>query len=694
MGEGVRQYSVENDLLLAEQEVEARKKSVVSDTGVDLILDEKEIARRDELMKRSIEGHLVSWTDEKDAMEQKRQEARDRQEQLLAIKDAIKGGQYKLLHTHDGEVDMRPEVVGSLARHIQRQLEFAFQETDLISTEEPPELPKDLVINQGVVDALLEEETVEGYAYNYVHFGSFTEEGEEVGSSVTVAGKEYTTAIGDKIGEGAFGKVFVGHPVVSIVEGFDEAGELEETLVDMDVNDLHPPIIKVINSALYGRDTMDDFLVREVAALDHRGVLVGVKRIKGTEHYEMTVVVMERADGKDLKTVRLENREFFRKPEGHLVLAKSMLAAFLDLDRLHSEGVAHRDIKPANIMMPIDRPEHTKIIDYGMVERVGNKGEAPAEIESGSGVIMGTPMYMTKGVVSGVKGSYMDADVAAIGKSFGLMFDGDEFLNGRHMQYLPTLDAIDNGTLFSAPDLRNTECAERYLSKFKYKQERDLAKLLYDIILPHDTGDEREAKRLNGDLITTKDAIIALEKIVHEMDVVMRAQRVLDNAQKGRTGSAVSTEQFKQIANLMASQKPSVVDELKVVLDGIGSFIQEKPTPRSQRVEMISVAHELVSKEWEHLVEDFKDEFTPFLKNISNQISDKLEHMKLSTMSGDVDFAADLHKDIVDRMEYLRSEISIVRNFRYDAMRRSADQYGAAQPGTLGQVRRPLSRKS
>jgi serine/threonine protein kinase len=93
-------------------------------------------------------------------------------------------------------------------------------------------------------------------------------------------------------------------------------------------------------------------------------------------------ITMEYVEGEDLK-------HFIRRG-GHLNTAKAVgiaREACEGLAEAHRLGVVHRDLKPQNIM--IDRDGRVRIMDFGLARF------SESESVTGSGVILGTPEYMS-----------------------------------------------------------------------------------------------------------------------------------------------------------------------------------------------------------------------------------------------------------------------------------------------------------
>ena len=93
----------------------------------------------------------------------------------------------------------------------------------------------------------------------------------------------------------------------------------------------------------------------------------------------MSFIVMEYADGEDLKQVLARRR--LKRDEAYEVMKQVLVA----LDYSHRHGVVHRDIKPSNVMI---RPgPRVQVMDFGI-----------ARIDSSSltqvGTVVGTPTHM------------------------------------------------------------------------------------------------------------------------------------------------------------------------------------------------------------------------------------------------------------------------------------------------------------
>lgn len=100
-------------------------------------------------------------------------------------------------------------------------------------------------------------------------------------------------------------------------------------------------------------------------------------------------LVMELLEG-DTLAERLEagpmSFEKARSVTGQIALA---------LHAAHERGIIHRDLKPENVFLTnhADYPDRVKVLDFGIAKLLGEGGEASRKTQTG--VIMGTPAYMS-----------------------------------------------------------------------------------------------------------------------------------------------------------------------------------------------------------------------------------------------------------------------------------------------------------
>lgn len=119
------------------------------------------------------------------------------------------------------------------------------------------------------------------------------------------------------------------------------------------------------------------------------------------EERDIHYLTMEYVTGQDLKGVIHQM--------GQLTIGKALSIAKQICDGLseaHSRGIVHRDLKPNNIM--IDRGGNAKIMDFGIARAVKGKSI------TGSGVMIGTPQYMSPEQVEG-KEVDLRSDIYSLG---------------------------------------------------------------------------------------------------------------------------------------------------------------------------------------------------------------------------------------------------------------------------------------
>jgi serine/threonine protein kinase len=117
-------------------------------------------------------------------------------------------------------------------------------------------------------------------------------------------------------------------------------------------------------------------------------------------------IVMERLEGETLRE-RLARGGTVSPYE-----AVNLMGSVLDtLASAHDRGIIHRDLKPDNIWLTARPPPLTKILDFGISKFRGTEDMALTR----TGVVMGTPLYMSPEQARGTRDVGVTTDIYAIG---------------------------------------------------------------------------------------------------------------------------------------------------------------------------------------------------------------------------------------------------------------------------------------
>ncbi len=178
----------------------------------------------------------------------------------------------------------------------------------------------------------------------------------------------------------------------------------------------HKVAIKVLNPEFQIQENIRKrFLeeARRLARMNHHNV---VKVSDSIEEGEMVAFVMEFIEGKNL-------RDYLHLKKGRLsdVEIESLLGQMVDaLGFVHQKGLVHRDIKPSNFM--VTDAGRIKLLDFGIAKSLD---QAPADYtQTGTGVQMGTPIYMSPEQVHGAKNLNEKSDQYSLGVVLWEMVSG------------------------------------------------------------------------------------------------------------------------------------------------------------------------------------------------------------------------------------------------------------------------------
>jgi eukaryotic-like serine/threonine-protein kinase len=217
------------------------------------------------------------------------------------------------------------------------------------------------------------------------------------------------------------------------VGGMGEVFRARDTRLGRDV------ALKVLSAAFAtDRDRLERFTreARALAALNHPGIAA----IYDTADVDgIRALVLELVDGVTLEE-RLRTGPI---PAGEAIRIATAIAEALDA--AHDRGMVHRDLKPANIKIAADGT--VKLLDFGIARMLfdADGNDAATVVGAGSGVIVGTPAYMSP---EQARGLALDkrADVWAFGCVLFEMLTGRAAFRGASWS-----DSIAQ-TLNSEPD--------------------------------------------------------------------------------------------------------------------------------------------------------------------------------------------------------------------------------------------------
>ncbi len=189
------------------------------------------------------------------------------------------------------------------------------------------------------------------------------------------------------------------------------------------------------------------------------------------EEEDLAYMAMELLDGTDLE-------EHCKKKKGRLPL-KEVVKIVIDvaeaLDYAHKNGVVHRDIKPANIMLL--KSGVIKVADFGIARVM-------ATSKTQTGIILGTPSYMSPEQISGKKVDGR-SDLFSLGVVFYELLTGERPFKGDTFATL--MYNIASGTYVAAkelmpkfPDLLD-EIIKKMLSKSVSRRYPDGKSLAEDL---------------------------------------------------------------------------------------------------------------------------------------------------------------------------------------------------------------------
>jgi serine/threonine protein kinase len=164
--------------------------------------------------------------------------------------------------------------------------------------------------------------------------------------------------------------------------------------------------IKVLNDEFVRNTNIRNrFLseARKMARMNHPNIIKVTDLI---EEGDTVAFVMEYIEGETLKEY-LDHKGKLDDAE-----IKNLFSQMLDaLDYVHEQNLVHRDIKPSNFML--DKKGKVKLMDFGIAKTTD--ASSAEYTQTGTGIQMGTPMYMSPEQITETKSVTAQSDIYSLG---------------------------------------------------------------------------------------------------------------------------------------------------------------------------------------------------------------------------------------------------------------------------------------
>jgi len=183
--------------------------------------------------------------------------------------------------------------------------------------------------------------------------------------------------------------------------------------------------LKVISSELMSEETFVKRF-RHEAVITRKLQHPNAVRVDDIDEAEdgRPFIVMEYIEGRSLKALIQQQGPL---PVPRVCSIVRQVAAALDA--AHHLGMVHRDIKPDNIVL-IELPEgeRAKVLDFGIAKlKEARLGETAGMTLTGTGLVIGTPQYMSPEQAMGKRGDQLDgrSDLYSLGIVMYQMLAGE-----------------------------------------------------------------------------------------------------------------------------------------------------------------------------------------------------------------------------------------------------------------------------
>ncbi|MCY1055983.1 serine/threonine-protein kinase [Nannocystis sp. SCPEA4] len=269
---------------------------------------------------------------------------------------------------------------------------------------------------------------------------------------IRASGAGLATTIGEEASRGpGIGADLVGSLLLGRYQVLDRIGDggMGAVYLAEHTTILKKFAIKVLSATLSLREDHVDRFMREARAasmINHPNVVEITDFGKTPDGQPF--FVMEYLQGKDLAQVLSEAGSLAWKR-----VRPILLQVCSALQAAHEQGIVHRDIKPGNIVL-VKRGstlEHVKVLDFGIAKVISHEPDAKGLTQSG--VVVGTPEYMSPEQGWGQPVDHR-GDIYALGV---LLY---ELLTSKIPFSGTTMMEVLNRHMFEVPDIKHPNIPE------------------------------------------------------------------------------------------------------------------------------------------------------------------------------------------------------------------------------------------
>jgi len=199
--------------------------------------------------------------------------------------------------------------------------------------------------------------------------------------------------------------------------------------------------IKVLNKEFVHNDNIRKRFLAEAKSMFKMSHPNIIKVNDLIEENDTVAFVMEYIEGETLKEY-LDRKGKLKDDEIKTIFSQMLEA----VGYVHEQNLVHRDIKPSNFM--IDKKGKIKLMDFGIAKTLD--ASSSEYTQTGTGMQMGTPMYMSPEQITETKSVTAQSDIYSLGVVLWQMVTGQKPYDTKTLSNFQLQNKIVNEALISS----------------------------------------------------------------------------------------------------------------------------------------------------------------------------------------------------------------------------------------------------